>query len=162
VRIRDATDEDWPAIWRFAEPIFAAGETFSYDTDMDEPTAREIWMLQPPARTFVAVGDDGMVLGSANAHPNHGGPGAHIASGNFIVDPRHEGRGIGRALLEHTLDWARAEGYRGMQFNAVAATNTRALRLYESAGMETLATIPGAFHHPAQGYVDLHLMFRRL
>jgi GNAT superfamily N-acetyltransferase len=95
-------------------------------------------------------------------NPNHMGPASHIASASFMVDPEHAGRGIGRALGEHVLDWARAEGYRGMQFNAVVETNTRAVALWRSLGFEVLGTIPEGFHHPAKGYVGLHIMYRRI
>jgi ribosomal protein S18 acetylase RimI-like enzyme len=48
-----------------------------------------------------------------------------------------------------------------MQFNAVAQSNVRAVRLWQSLGMEIVATIPEGFHHPADGYVGLHIMYRR-
>ena len=57
---------------------------------------------------------------------------------------------------------ARADGYRAMQFNAVVETNTRAVALWRSLGFEVLATVPEAFDHPAQGFVGLHIMYRRL
>jgi L-amino acid N-acyltransferase YncA len=162
VVIRDARPEDWPALWPILRTIIAAGETFSYDQDMDEAEARETWMLEEPGRTVVAVGDDGTVLGTANVHPNHGGPGAHVASASFMVAPEHAGRGVGRALGEHVLEWAREQGYRAMQFNAVAASNERAVHLWRSLGLDVLATIPEGFRHPTQGYVGLHIMHRRL
>ena len=162
MEIRDATDGDWPAIWPFLHEIVAAGETFSYDRDMDEPTARAVWMLAPPGRTVVAVASDGTVLGSAKMNPNQGGPGSHIASASFMVDPVHAGRGVGRALGEDAIEWARAQGYRGMQFNAVAESNTRAVGLWRSLGFEVLATIPEGFRHPTAGYVGLHIMYRPL
>jgi GNAT superfamily N-acetyltransferase len=121
-----------------------------------------MWCLEPPGRTAVAVDSDGTVLGTAKMNPNHMGPASHIASASFMVDPEHAGRGIGRALGEHVLDWARAEGYRGMQFNAVVETNTRAVALWRSLGFEVLGTIPEGFHHPAKGYVGLHIMYRRI
>jgi ribosomal protein S18 acetylase RimI-like enzyme len=79
-----------------------------------------------------------------------------------MVHPDHAGRGIGRALGAHVVDQARADGYRAMQFNAVVEANTRAVALWRSLGFDVLATIPGAFDHPTEGYVGLHVMYRRL
>jgi L-amino acid N-acyltransferase YncA len=162
VLIRTATPADWPAIWPFFRTIVAAGESYAYDPDITEERAREIWMLAPPGRTVVAVDEDGTVLGSAKMNPNQLGPGAHVASASFMVDPARSGRGVGRALGEHTLDWARSAGYRAMQFNAVVETNTRAVTLWQALGFEIIGTVPEAFHHPDKGYVGLHVMYRRL
>ena len=160
--IRDATAADWPAIWGFLSRIVAAGETFTWDRDVSEERARAMWMHEPPGRTFVAVDDDGTVIGTAETHPNQGGPGAHVANAGFMVDPGYAGRGAGRALATRVIDQARADGYRAMQFNAVVETNTPAVRLWRSLGMEVLATVPEGFRHPADGYVGLYIMHRRL
>jgi GNAT superfamily N-acetyltransferase len=79
-----------------------------------------------------------------------------------MVDPGRSGRGVGRALGEHVIDWAREQGFRSMQFNAVVETNQRAVRLWEALGFEVLATVPEAFRHPTEGYVGLLIMYRRL
>jgi GNAT superfamily N-acetyltransferase len=160
--IRDATAADWPRIWPFLRRIVAAGDTFSWDPDTSEEQARAMWMHQPPGRTVVAVDPDGTVLGTAEIHPNHGGPAGHVANAGFMVDPDHAGRGVGRALGEHVLDRARADGYRAMQFNAVVESNTSAVALWRSLGFEVLATVPEGFLHPREGYVGLHIMYRRL
>ncbi|OKI03430.1 GCN5 family acetyltransferase [Streptomyces sp. CB02923] len=161
VLIREATAADWPAIWPFFRDIVAAGETYSYDRDMDEPTSRAMWMLTPPGRTVVAVDDDGTVLGTAKMNANHMGGAAHIASASFMVDPAHGGRGAGRALGEYAVDWARTSGFRAMQFNAVVETNTRAVALWKSLGFEVMTTLPEGFLHPTEGYVGLHIMYQR-
>ena len=164
VLIRDAVPADWPAIWAFMRVIVQAGETFSWDTDISERDAREGWFRwqgQLAGFTVVAVDGDRVVLGTAECGPNHGGPAAHVASASFMVDPRHAGRGVGRALGEYVMDRARAEGFCAMQFNAVVETNTPAVRLWRSLGMDVLATVPEGFHHPADGYVGLHIMYRR-
>jgi L-amino acid N-acyltransferase YncA len=162
VIIRDATPEDWPAIWSFVSQIVAAADTFTYDPAMTEADAREMWLMDPPDRTVVAVGEDGTVLGSANYHRNRPGPGSHVASANFMIDPAHWGKGVGRALCQEALDWARGQGYRAMQFNAVAESNTRAIALYRSLGFEIVGTVPEAFNHPTEGYVGLCVMHRPL
>ncbi len=159
--LRDATQPDWAAIWPFWQRIVAAGQTYSYDRGIAEGQARDRWMLAPPGRTVVAVDDQRTVLGTAKMHPNHGGPAAHGATASFMVDPSYSGMGVGRALGEDALIWAR-HGGRAMQFTAVVETNTGAVRLWRSLGFEVLTTVPEAFHHPAHGFVGLHIMHRFL
>jgi L-amino acid N-acyltransferase YncA len=161
VQIRPATPADWPAMWSFMRPIVAAGETFSWDRDTTEPVARDYWLRPPPARAVVAVSDAGVVLGTAEMGPNHGGPAAHVANAGFMVDPARAGEGVGRRLGEWVLEQARADGYRAMQFNAVAASNERAVG-WRSLGFEVLATVPEGFRHPTRGYVGQHIMYRAL
>jgi GNAT superfamily N-acetyltransferase len=140
----------------------AARETYVYDPDMTEDEARAIWMIGSPGRTVVASDANDVVLGTANMYANRPGPGSHVASASFMVDPARAGRGVGRALGEHVIEWARARGFRAIQFNAVVETNEAAVRLWRSLGFEVLATVPEAFEHPRYGYVGLLIMHRFL
>jgi GNAT superfamily N-acetyltransferase len=79
-----------------------------------------------------------------------------------MVDPATRGRGVGRALGEHVIDWSEAHGFHGIQFNAVVETNEPAVRLWKSLGFEVIGTVPEAFRHPEHGLVGLHVMFRRV
>ncbi|BAG17162.1 MULTISPECIES: GNAT family N-acetyltransferase [Streptomyces] len=160
--IREATSEDWPAIWPFFHTIVSAGETLTYPLDLGEEDAEGWWFVAAPSRVVVAVDDAGTVLGTAKMNRNHMGNGAHIASATYLVDPAHSGRGVGRALCEHSVDWARAEGYRAMQFNAVVETNTHAVKLYRSIGFDVIGTLPEGFNHPTEGYVGIHIMHKAL
>lgn len=160
--VREATAEDWPAMWAFMEGIVRAGETFSWDRETTQDQARVMWFPQPPGHTFVVVGSGGEILGTANSVRNHRGGASHIASASFMVDPAHSGRGVGRALGEHVLDQARDDGFRAMQFNAVVETNTRAVALWRSLGLKVVGTLPEGFRHPVHGYVGLHIMHRAL
>ena len=65
-------------------------------------------------------------------------------------------------LVEDAVSWARAAGFRAVQFNAVAETNAAALALYRSLGFSIVGTVPEAFDHPAHGLVGLHVMHLRL
>lgn len=170
--VREAVAGDWAQIWPFFREIVAAGETFAYPQDVTEPQGREMWMVSAPAHTVVAVDEAASghgaesaadhVVGTANMYANRSGPGAHVASASYMVDPAFAGRGVGRALVQYSLDWARSAGFLAMQFNAVTETNVYAVRLYESLGFSIVGTVPRAFHHPRDGYVGLHVMHREL
>jgi L-amino acid N-acyltransferase YncA len=161
VLIRGATAADWPRIWPFFRDIVRADETYAYPPDLTAETARAVWMEQPPGRTVVAV-DGETVLGSARMGPNRPGRGAHVATASFMVDPSHQGRGVGRALARYVVESLRHAGYHSIQFNAVVETNTGAVALWRSLGFEILCTVPEAFDHPTQGLVGLHVMYLRL
>lgn len=161
MNIRTATDDDWPAVYAFYSTVMAEGRTYAFPEGQTLEEARPWWMESPPGRTVVAV-EDGVIVGSAKMGPNRPGRGGHIATASFLVDPAHRGRGVGRALGEHVLDWARAEGFRGIQFNAVVEVNAPAVHLWRSLGFEVIGTVPESFDYPEEGLVGLHVMYRRL
>jgi len=158
--IRDATPADWPRIWPFWHRIAEAGDTYAWHPDTTSEQAERLWLEPPPGRVFV-VEDASDLVGSAQLHPNYG-PASRIGNASFIVDPDRSGQGIGRALVNHTINAARSAGYRAMVFNAVVETNLNAVHLYETLGFSILTTVPEAFDHPVRGPVGLHVMYLRL
>jgi L-amino acid N-acyltransferase YncA len=160
-RIRPATDDDWRHIWPFFSAIVAAGETYAFPEDLTPESGRGWWMEHPPGSTVV-LEDAGRVLGSAKMGPNRPGRGDHVGTASFMVDPASQGRGVGRALATYVVDWHRAQGYAGIQFNAVVETNTAAVHLWQSVGFEIVGTVPGAFRSTAHGRVGLHVMYLAL
>lgn len=161
LRIRPAAEADRGAIWAILEPVIRAGETYALPRDMDEADALVFW-LGPDRESFVAEDADGRILGTYYLRANQRGGGAHVANCGYVTAAEAAGRGVARRMCEHSLAAARDRGFRAMQFNCVVATNARAVRLWEGLGFETLARLPGAFRHPAQGYVDALVMFRAL
>ena len=49
-----------------------------------------------------------------------------------------------------------------MQFNFVVSTNASAVRLWQNLGFKIVGTLPGAFHHPEKGEIDVYVMYRSL
>lgn len=157
--IRPATAQDWPAIWDLLEPVFRAGETYAVDRDIPEGAARAMW-LEAPAATFVF--DDGGILGTSYIKQNHAGGGAHICNCGYVTAAHAQGRGIARAMCEHSQDAARALGFTAMQFNFVLASNVGAIALWHKLGFDTVGTLPAAFDHPTHSLVDAHVMWKAL
>ncbi len=99
-----------------------------------------------------------LVLGTAKMGRNRPGPGSHVATASYMVAAEARGRGIGRALVVESLEWARECGFAAMQFNAVVATNTSAVRLYEDLGFTVIGTVPRAHELPSGERVGLRIM----
>ena len=160
--IRGVEEPDWVAVAALLREVVGDGETYAYPEPLDDASARSWWDEPGPGVTVVAVDADGTLLGSAKTGPNRPGRGAHVATASFVVSSGARGRGVGRALGEWVLAWAREHGFAAMQFNAVVETNHAAVRLWESLGFRVIGTVPAAFASRRHGLVGLHVMHRRL
>lgn len=159
--IRPYLDTDWPSVWPIFREVVAAGDTYAYDPHWSSDEARKVWVEAPPGQTVVAS-DGSLVLGTAKMGPNRPGPGSHVATASFMVAPETRGCGVGRALGDYVLSWAREQGYAAMQFNAVVESNLAAVHLWQELGFKIIGTVPEAFEHPTLGRVGLHIMHRFL
>ncbi|ONF97759.1 GNAT family N-acetyltransferase [Sphingomonas jeddahensis] len=158
--IRQAEPGDARAIAAIIVPTIRAGTTYALDPDMDEGDALAYW-LGKDKQTFVAVAD-GAVVGTYYLRRNQDGGGAHVCNCGYMTGAASVGKGVARAMCAHSLDVARAAGYRAMQFNFVVSTNERAVLLWQSLGFSIVGRLPGAFRHPDAGYVDALVMHRAL
>jgi L-amino acid N-acyltransferase YncA len=160
MKIRAATEADHDAIWNIFHEIIAAGDTYAFDPKMSRQEALAYW-FRADTHTYVAEKDGG-IAGTYILRPNQPGPGSHVANAAFMVASDAQGSGVGRKMAEHCLGEARRLGFRAMQFNFVVSTNTRAIHLWEQLGFKIVGTLPGAFHNPEKGYVDVYVMYRSL
>jgi ribosomal protein S18 acetylase RimI-like enzyme len=142
------------------EPIIRAGETYALPRDMVREDALAHWFA--PDRTVFATEQEGQIVGTSYLRANRPGPGAHVANAGFMIASNAGGRGLGQALCEHALVVAKARGFSAMQFNYVVASNDRAVRLWQRMGFAIVGRAPGAFQHPAFGFTDALVMFRKL
>lgn len=159
--IRPCQPADWPLIWPMLHETFRAGDTYAFAPQSTEAEIHRAW-VEAPTATFVAVGDDGRIVGTYYIKPNQPGLGAHVCNCGYVVAPEAQGRGIAAAMCEHSQREAASLGFRAMQFNLVVVTNERAIRLWQRLGYAVVGTLPGAFHHQARGYVDALVMYKQL
>lgn len=160
VAVRRATAGDHDAIWAILEPAYRAGETYCIPRDITRGDALTDWFAAP--FTVFAAELDGRVLGTSHIGRNRPGGGAHVANAGFVTHPDARGRGIASAMVTHAKDWARAQGFRAMQFNFVVATNEDAVHSWQKAGFAVAGRLPRAFLHPRLGYVDALVMYQDL
>jgi ribosomal protein S18 acetylase RimI-like enzyme len=159
--IREAKASDWPQIWAILEPVFRAGETYTYTQDITAKQAHETWLLLP-SKTFVYLGTDGAVIGTYYLKANQPGRGSHVRNCGYVVSTAARGLGAASAMCKHSQEIAAAMGFRSMQFNCVISTNEGAVHLWQQLGFAIVSTLPEAFKHPTQGYVDAYVMYKHL
>ena len=125
------------AIWN---EVVRDGVAYPQLDELDECTGPAFFAAQ--SACGVAVDENGRVLGLYIVHPNNVGRCGHIANASYAVSGTARGLHIGEKLVLHSLDTAKALGFRIMQFNAVVATNIHARHLYERLGFRPLGIIP--------------------
>ena len=169
MRIRAYRTGDIPRMRAIWNEVVRAGNAFpQVDELADDEEAEAFFAAQ--TRTAVAVeredpsdaapdahepAPSGRVVGLYILHPNNVGRCAHTANTSYAVDASCRGRGIGRALVQDSLDQLAPCGFRGLQFNAVVASNAAAIRLYESMGFARIGVIPGGFLNGEGVYEDM-------
>ena len=160
--IREAAIElDYDGVWEIFLDVISRGDVFSFLPETPKSDLKKLWFADN-MDTFVAVDNSGKIIGSYYIKPNQPGLGNHIANGGYMVHPEVKGKGIGRLLCQHSIDFAREKGYSGMQFNMVVSTNASAVKLWKSFGFSIIGTIPQAFRHQKLGLVDAYIMYKSL
>jgi L-amino acid N-acyltransferase YncA len=160
LKVRETRAEDVEAIWAILEPVIRAGETYTLARNLGRQEALAYWFADGH-EVFVAE-ETGKVVGTYFLRANHGGGGSHVANCGYVTAGGFTGRGVGRAMCAHSLEYAKGRGFRAMQFNFVVSSNERAVELWKSCGFEIVGHLPGAFRHPTWGYTDAYIMYRLL
>lgn len=160
IKIADRA-KDFDKIWDIFSSVVKTGDTYVFDPDTPKELLHKHW-LADYMDTFIAVDDDGSVLGTYIIKPNQIDLGSHIANCSYMVNPKFQGKGVGSRLCEHSIEFARQKGFLGIQFNIVVSTNTAAVKLWEKFGFKIIGTTPKGFRHKQLGLVDTYIMFKDL
>lgn len=158
--IRAVTDADDDALWAMLEPMIRDGETYALPRDMSRLAALAYW--RSAEKLVYLAQADAAAAGTYYLKPNQQGGGRHVANCGYLTAPGFAGRGVAEEMCRHSMEEARARGFKAMQFNFVVSSNSRAIRLWRRLGFETVGTLPRAFSHPQLGMIDALVMFREL
>ena len=137
----DGDIQDMMEIWNHI--VVEEGDSFPQMNGLSLSEARDFFAGQ----SHCGVAEmDGKVAGFYILHPNNVGRCGHIGNASYAVAPNLRGKGIGRRLVEDSIDQAKKHGYGLLQFNAVVKTNEGAIRIYEQLGFQRLGIIPKGFY----------------
>ena len=112
-------------------------------------------MLESPDDVQYVVRYHGTIVADGSLHrlPRRM---SHRAEIGVSVIKECWGRGVGSALMEEMLAFAKQRGIRQLNLQ-VRSDNARAIRLYEKFGFRKLCVFPGFFKIDGQ-YIDFDLM----
>jgi RimJ/RimL family protein N-acetyltransferase len=88
----------------------------------------------PNAAVYVAD-DDGAIVGRLSVARDQHPASRHVADLGLMVAETHRRQGVGTALLQAAVDWARHSDVRKLELH-VFPWNTAAIALYEKFGFE--------------------------
>jgi ribosomal protein S18 acetylase RimI-like enzyme len=131
IQVRRATAEDAEAIARLLHDFNLEFLEPTPGVEKLTATVRRLLEADEIKVLLAGGGPDGFAL--LRFRPALWSPGLEAYLQELYVVPDLRGQGIGRALLERTLDLARAEGADGIDLNT-GETDTAARGLYESMG----------------------------
>lgn len=159
-RIRHAEPRDAHALVQLATDVGSEPEGWLITTSNWRSAADERRYLRsirryPHAAVFVAETDDRIVARLSIGRDPHPAS-AHVADLGLMVAQAHRRRGIGWALLETAVDWARQAGVEKIELH-VFPYNTAAIAMYERFGFVREGHRKRHYRRP-DGFVDAILM----
>jgi L-amino acid N-acyltransferase YncA len=157
--IRPATHADLRAIVGLYN--WAVNQTFAtIDSEpLDDEEAAAWWEAHGKRSKLIVSTDESGVIGWARLFPWKQ-RGFDVVEDLVYVDPVHQGRGIGRALLTELIKEARGLGYRTI-VATIATDNRSGLALHSRLGFEVVGTIRDAANK-FDRWMDITLVQRSL
>ncbi|SIA55834.1 ribosomal-protein-alanine acetyltransferase RimI [Mycobacteroides abscessus subsp. abscessus] len=158
--VRNAVASDARALRDIMQRTHAETDyLLSYPDEQSVDDEQEARLLAETERSdneveLVAV-VDGKIVGSAGvAAVGSRRKVGHRACFGISILKEHWGMGIGRVLMEASIDCARRAGYTQLELEVVA-DNQRAVSLYRRAGFEEYGRNPRGYRSASAGYQEL-------
>lgn len=154
LKIKPYTKENIAEAIEIWNDIVEDGIAFPQKEPLDESSGDDFFRSQ--SFTGLAVDSDtNEIVGLYILHPNNVGRCGHISNASYAVKKDKRGQHIGEFLVKDCLSKAKELGFKILQFNAVVATNTSALKLYKKLGFTQLGVIPHGFLMKDGHYEDI-------
>jgi putative acetyltransferase len=164
--VRLASPSDAEELTRLAEAVSAepGGWLISTGGEWRSPGDERRYLRAlrryPHAAVFAAERDDGRLVGRLSVARDPHPASTHVADLGLMVALGARRQGVGSALLEAAVDWARGAGVRKLELH-VFPWNEAAIALYEKFGFVREGYRKGHYHRAGED-VDAILMAYRI
>jgi L-phenylalanine/L-methionine N-acetyltransferase len=161
-RIRHAEPSDAEQLTRLAGAVSAEPEGWlisvagEWRSAGDERRYLKALRRYPHAAVLVAERGDGALVGRLSIGRDPHPASTHVADVGLMVAADARRQGVGTALLQAAVDWARGAGVRKIELH-VFPWNDAAIKLYDAFGFEREGFRRGHYRR-GNDYVDAILM----
>ena len=149
MNIREAIADDVPQLSALLDALFSIEQDFKSNSERQIRGMQLLLQTTDRATIKVACDVNGRIIGMVSAQlvisTAEGAPSAWVE--DMVVQEGWRGQGVGRALLDSLMEWARSKGATRAQL-LVDLDNEPALGYYQHLGWQT--TRLGASAHRAQ------------
>ena len=152
--VRKYEESDIKKMVEIWNEVVEDGEAFPQTELLNSKSGKVFFDSQTTCSVAVDT-DTKNLLGLYILHPNNVGRCGHISNASYAVKKGLRGLHIGEKLVLDSINQAKENGFRILQFNAVVATNTSALKLYKKLGFTQLGVIPKGFLLKNGNYEDI-------
>jgi RimJ/RimL family protein N-acetyltransferase len=139
--VRHADPSDAEQLTRLADAVSAEPEGWlisiagEWRSAGDERRFLKALRRYPHAAVFVAEDDDGRLIGRLSVGRDPHPASTHVADVGLMVAREARRQGVGTALLQAAVEWARETGVRKLELH-VFPWNEAAIALYDAFGFE--------------------------
>jgi RimJ/RimL family protein N-acetyltransferase len=160
--IRRSDPADAEQLTRLADSVSAEPEGWlisiagEWRSAGDERRFLKALRRYPHAAVFVAEREDGTLVGRLSVGRDPHPASAHVADVGLMVALDARRQGVGTALLQAAVEWAREAGIRKLELH-VFPWNEAAIALYEAFGFEREGFRKGHYRRGGE-FVDAILM----
>lgn len=138
IEIRKVLPSDNMALATMIRKVFDEHGAPTQGTVYSDPTTDNLYQLfqEPYSVLWVAV-VDGQPVGCCGVYPTKGLEQGYAELVKFYLSKQQRGLGVGRALMEKCIQWAKQMGYKFLYLESMPEF-ARAVSIYEKLGFTNL------------------------
>ncbi|MFB4340704.1 MULTISPECIES: GNAT family N-acetyltransferase [Pantoea] len=158
-----AQDDHIPALQQiYAHHVVHGTGSFELDPPDEAELASRLEKIRAAGLPWFVAIEDGQVCGYCYLGFYRPRPAYRFTlEDSLYIHPAFQGKGVGKRLLAHAIDWAESRGFRQMVGNVGDSANAASIALHRSAGFTVAGTLTSVGYKHGR-WLDTVLMQRTL
>ncbi len=147
MKIRQVKESDNPYLSKMIRKVFEEHNAPKDGTVYSDPTTDYLYESFQIERSVLWVAENNnKILGCCGVYPTNGLPKQCAELVKFYLPKESRGKGIGKILMEKSIDWAEKFGYSELYIESLPQFS-KAVKMYEKQGFIQLKNPLGASGH---------------